>query len=61
LTVILDVNYNISVIVAACTAVVYTFFGGLYSVAYTDVLQLIFMFIGVVSYHELFVKLQLFF
>lgn len=49
LSVVLNIDYNISVIVAACVAVLYTFFGGLFSVAYTDVLQLIFMFFGVVS------------
>ncbi|CAG2248679.1 CHT1 [Mytilus edulis] len=47
LSVVLNIDYNISVIVAACVAVLYTFFGGLFSVAYTDVLQLIFMFFGV--------------
>ena len=37
-----------AVIVSACVAVMYTFFGGLYSVAYTDVAQLIFIFVGLV-------------
>lgn len=46
LTVILGINMNVSVIVSACIAVGYTFFGGLYSVAYTDVVQLICIFIG---------------
>lgn len=40
LRVILGLNMNLSVIVSACIAVGYTFFGGLYSVAYTDVVQL---------------------
>ena len=40
LTVILKLDMNLSVIVSACIAVGYTFFGGLYSVAYTDVVQL---------------------
>lgn len=35
-----------SVIFSACVAVFYTLFGGLYSVAYTDVIQLICIFIG---------------
>ncbi len=39
---------NTSVIVSACVAVGYTFFGGLYSVAYTDVVQLICVAFGLV-------------
>ena len=50
LSVILGLNIDLSVIVSACIAVSYTFFGGLYSVAYTDVIQLICIFIGLVSY-----------
>lgn len=46
LTVILGLEMNLSVIVSACIAVGYTFFGGLYSVAYTDVVQLICIAIG---------------
>ena len=40
LAVILDINITLSVIVSAVIAVGYTLFGGLYSVAYTDVVQL---------------------
>ncbi|KAL5021608.1 hypothetical protein ScPMuIL_000763 [Solemya velum] len=40
LSVILDMDSTIAIIISACVAVVYTFFGGLYSVAYTDVIQL---------------------
>lgn len=39
---------NVAVITSACVAVVYTFFGGLYSVAYTDVIQLIFIGVGLI-------------
>ena len=46
LSVIMDLKMNTSVIVSACIAVGYTFFGGLYSVAYTDVVQLICIGIG---------------
>ena len=46
LSVIVDLEMNTSVIVSACIAVGYTFFGGLYSVAYTDVVQLICIGIG---------------
>ncbi|XP_002735543.1 high-affinity choline transporter 1-like [Saccoglossus kowalevskii] len=46
LSVILDIRMEISIIVSACIAVFYTLIGGLYSVAYTDVVQLICIFIG---------------
>ncbi|XP_795278.3 high-affinity choline transporter 1 [Strongylocentrotus purpuratus] len=46
ISVILDLNMEISVTISACIAAFYTFFGGLYSVAYTDVIQLICIFFG---------------
>ncbi|XP_076060354.1 high-affinity choline transporter 1-like [Oratosquilla oratoria] len=46
LAVILDLNNELSIIVSAAIAVAYTLFGGLYSVAYTDVVQLFCIFIG---------------
>lgn len=46
LAVIIDLDYTVSVIVSAAIAVFYTFVGGLYSVAYTDVVQLICIFVG---------------
>ncbi|CAL4128601.1 unnamed protein product, partial [Meganyctiphanes norvegica] len=46
LAVILDIPNEMSIIVSAVIAVVYTLFGGLYSVAYTDVVQLFCIFIG---------------
>ncbi|XP_033755100.1 high-affinity choline transporter 1-like [Pecten maximus] len=48
LSIVLGLDMTMSVIVSACVAVVYTFFGGLYAVAYTDVIQLFFMGIGLV-------------
>ncbi|KAI4498785.1 hypothetical protein M0802_005960 [Mischocyttarus mexicanus] len=46
IAVIIDINQSASVILSACIAVLYTLFGGLYSVAYTDVIQLFCIFIG---------------
>ncbi|VEL39972.1 unnamed protein product [Protopolystoma xenopodis] len=46
LMVITEMNKEASIIVSACIALVYTLFGGLYSVAYTDVVQLFCIFIG---------------
>ncbi|KAK3089314.1 hypothetical protein FSP39_002626 [Pinctada imbricata] len=46
LTVIIDLDQNIAIIVSAAIAMMYTLFGGLYSVAYTDVIQLICIFVG---------------
>ncbi|KAM4701586.1 high-affinity choline transporter 1-like [Discoglossus pictus] len=42
-SVILDVKGYLAVTISACTVILYTLLGGLYSVAYTDVIQLIFM------------------
>ncbi|XP_077550503.1 high-affinity choline transporter 1-like [Haemaphysalis longicornis] len=44
--VIIDIDTNTSIIVSACVALFYTFLGGLYSVAYTDVIQLFCIFVG---------------
>uniref|UniRef100_A0A0B6ZWB1 Uncharacterized protein n=1 Tax=Arion vulgaris TaxID=1028688 RepID=A0A0B6ZWB1_9EUPU len=46
LKVILGINLEIAIIVSAVIALLYTIVGGLYSVAYTDVVQLICIFIG---------------
>jgi high affinity choline transporter 7 len=49
LQVIIELERTTAIIVSACIAVLYTVLGGLYSVAYTDVFQLLFMFVGLVS------------
>ncbi|OQV18883.1 High-affinity choline transporter 1 [Hypsibius exemplaris] len=46
ITVIVGLSDTLSVIVSAIIAVAYTMFGGLYAVAYTDVVQLFCIFIG---------------
>ncbi|XP_072270064.1 high affinity choline transporter 1 [Pyxicephalus adspersus] len=46
ISVIVDIDINISVIVSALIAIFYTLVGGLYSVAYTDVVQLFCIFVG---------------
>ncbi|ESO84203.1 hypothetical protein LOTGIDRAFT_108245 [Lottia gigantea] len=46
LSVILELDSKIAVIVSAAVALLYTLVGGLYSVAYTDVIQLICIFLG---------------
>merc|ERR1712088_1062105 len=46
LQVILNLDINISIIVSAVIAVMYTLIGGLISVAYTDVFQLFFIALG---------------
>lgn len=48
ITVIIGLSDMLSIIISAVIAVAYTMFGGLYSVAYTDVVQLICIFIGMV-------------
>uniref|UniRef100_A0A0M3IS11 Sodium:solute symporter n=1 Tax=Ascaris lumbricoides TaxID=6252 RepID=A0A0M3IS11_ASCLU len=46
LSVILEIDMTASVIISALIAVFYTFTGGLYAVAYTDVVQLFCIFVG---------------
>uniref|UniRef100_A0A8C5HNQ7 High-affinity choline transporter 1-like n=1 Tax=Gouania willdenowi TaxID=441366 RepID=A0A8C5HNQ7_GOUWI len=46
MTVILELPYSYSVWISAAVAIIYTLLGGLYSVAYTDVIQLILVFIS---------------
>ncbi|XP_048763868.2 high-affinity choline transporter 1-like [Ostrea edulis] len=46
LRVIIGLSHEVSIISSACVAVFYTLFGGLYSVAYTDVVQIICIFVG---------------
>ena len=45
-SVIIDMDNNASIILSAIVALIYTLFGGLYSVAYTDVIQLFCIFVG---------------
>merc|ERR550532_1307558 len=45
-TVMMDLSDSLSIISSACVVIVYTIFGGLYSVAYTDVVQLMLIFVG---------------
>ncbi|XP_068442814.1 high-affinity choline transporter 1-like [Clinocottus analis] len=46
ISVIMDISSSIAVCISAAVAVLYTLMGGLYSVAYTDVIQLGLMFVG---------------
>lgn len=48
ISVIMDLDNTTSIIVSAIVVVIYTLFGGLYSVAYTDVVQLFCIFAGLV-------------
>ncbi|XP_067841648.1 high-affinity choline transporter 1-like [Heptranchias perlo] len=45
-SVMLNLNKKLSVVISACVAMIYTLLGGLYSVAYTDVVQLACIFFG---------------
>ncbi|XP_068183763.1 high-affinity choline transporter 1-like [Antennarius striatus] len=46
LTVVLDLSFSVCVWISAAVAIFYTVMGGLLSVAYTDIIQLIFIFIA---------------
>ena len=54
LSVILDMDNNAAIISSAAVAVIYTFFGGMYSVAFTDVIQLFFIVFGLVKFRSLY-------
>ena len=49
LAIIIDMELNTAVILSALIAIFYTWVGGLYSVAYTDVVQLGCILLGLVS------------
>lgn len=49
MSVILDLPFTICNWISAAVAIIYTLMGGLFSVANTDVTQLVLMFIGLVS------------
>ncbi|KAI1893978.1 hypothetical protein AGOR_G00129220 [Albula goreensis] len=46
MSVILDIPSYYTVVISAAVAILYTLLGGMYSVAYTDIIQLIFMFLS---------------
>ncbi|TWW78499.1 High affinity choline transporter 1 Hemicholinium-3-sensitive choline transporter [Takifugu flavidus] len=46
MSVVLDIPFSACVWMSAAVAIIYTLLGGLYSVAYTDIIQLILMFLG---------------
>lgn len=48
--VVLDLSFAVCVWISAAVAIIYTVLGGLYSVAYTDVIQISLVFIGMVSF-----------
>ena len=50
MAIIIDMEMNTAVIVSALIAIFYTWVGGLYSVAYTDVVQLGCILIGLVGH-----------
>ncbi|NWI93724.1 SC5A7 protein, partial [Pitta sordida] len=47
--VILGIGGSLAVIISACTVILYTLLGGLYSVAYTDVIQMVFIILSLAS------------
>ena len=59
LAVMLRLDQNISVLVSAAITVSYTMFGGLASVAYTDVVQLFCIFIGLVCIENIYIDSKL--
>ena len=48
-SVVVNLDRVTSIIVSACISVFYTLIGGFYSVVYTDIIQLLSIFVGLVS------------
>lgn len=48
MSVVLNLSFSLCVWISAAVAIIYTLLGGLYSVAYTDVVQLILIFFSLV-------------
>lgn len=48
MSIILGLSSALSIIISAAVSIIYTFLGGLYSVAFTDVIQLAFIFVSLV-------------
>ncbi|XP_015257172.1 PREDICTED: high-affinity choline transporter 1-like [Cyprinodon variegatus] len=46
MSIILGISSTVSIIISAAVSIIYTFLGGLYSVAYTDIFQLCFIFVS---------------
>lgn len=46
MSVVLDLSYTVCIWISAAIAITYTLLGGLYSVAYTDIIQLVLIFVG---------------
>lgn len=50
MSVVLDVPFSVCVWISSGVAIIYTVLGGLYSVAYTDVVQLTLVLLGLVGF-----------
>lgn len=50
MSVVLNLSFSLCVWMSAAVAIIYTLLGGLYSVAYTDVVQLVLIFCSLVMY-----------
>lgn len=60
MSVILDLSYTVSIWISAAVAITYTLLGGLYSVAYTDIIQLLLIFISLVRFSCCFLPVESF-
>ncbi len=52
LSVIIDLNVTVAVVMSTSVALLYTMFGQIISVVYTDIVQLLFITTGLVSLHN---------
>jgi Na+/proline symporter len=56
MSVIINMDIVIAIVVSAVVGVAYTLFGQMIAVAYTDIMQLIFIIVGLVSIRDSVVK-----
>lgn len=50
MSVVLDLPFSVCIWISSVVAIIYTVLGGLYSVAYTDVIQLTLVLLGLVGF-----------
>ena len=52
MSVVLDLSFSVCIWISAAVAIIYTVLGGLYSVTYTDVIQLSLVLLSLVSFTQ---------
>ena len=61
MSVVIDLPFSVCVWISAVVVIIYTVLGGLYSVAYTDVIQISLVFLSLVRFYSMNVQDYVFF